>query len=445
MLMLLGYALIMCGLAYWAVRRQGGGSAAFFVNNRSSGAGSVAMSIVASCVGGSATLGMAGLAWQVGTPAFWWLGSGAAGLIILSCFLARKVRETGASTMPEMITAYLGSSARPLVSGIIVLAWQAILAAQFSAMAAIVAPLAGVEQTTALLLGAGIVMTYAAIGGQAGLMKSDSFQYLVLALALLAALATLAGQNPQALWDTPLEVLNADFPLSRLRYYLCVLGGSYVVCPMLFGRLLSARDGQAARRGGLWAVAGLVVTAMVIVALGLACRGLVPPDTQPEKVLSTAIMLHMPGWLAPVILLGIFSAIISSADSCMLTAATVCANDILRRGDTRTCRLCLLGIGLGGLVLAAPGKGILSLLLMANDIYVCGVVAPVFVGMVLHGRCVFRQRIMALAIALGGGLGFAAALTSENIYSYLGLGAALLCSVCAARPFPRGRTQSEKV
>lgn len=33
---------------------------------------------------------MAGLAWQVGLPALWWLGSGAIGLLMFSLFLAKK-------------------------------------------------------------------------------------------------------------------------------------------------------------------------------------------------------------------------------------------------------------------------------------------------------------------------------------------------------------------
>ena len=432
MILLLCYALTMCGLSLWAVRR-GGGVDSFFVNDRRSSAFGVGMSIVASCVGGSATLGMAGLAWQVGTPAFWWLGSGAAGLVLLSVFLARKVRETGARTMPEMITTYIGAPARPITSVVIVLAWLSILAAQLSAMAAVIAPLAAVSQGTALVMGAALVVGYAAIGGQAAVIRSDSFQYGVLLLALVLALGALLWQRPTALHEVPLQVVNADFTLSKLAYFMCILGGSYVVCPMLFGRLLSARDGQAAVRGGLGAVAGLVATAVLIVALGLACRGLVPADMAPEQVLSAVIVQQLPPWMSAVVMLGVFSAIISSADSCLLTAATVCSNDILRRGDTRTCRWCLLGIGMGGLALAAPGKGILALLLMANDIYVCGVVAPVFVGMILHRRCTFRQNVMALAIAGGGALGLTAALTSHTAFSYAGIAVALCLSLFAAR------------
>ena len=70
---------------------------------------------------------------------------------------------------------------------------------------------------------------------------------------------------------------------------------------MLFGRMLSARDSGAAVKGGLMAVAGLAVTAAIIVALGIACRALVPVGTPPEQVLSAALLAHLPscGALGP--------------------------------------------------------------------------------------------------------------------------------------------------
>lgn len=426
------YALFLCAFSWWGRSS----SDDFFVNRRSSAAGAVALSIVASCVGGSATIGMAGLAWQVGTPAFWWLGSGAAGLLLLTLFLARKVRQSGARTMPEILTTFIGAPARPLAACIIVVAWLAILAAQFSALAAIMTPLLGIEtlgRTPVLLAGAGIIVLYAVMGGQATVIRSDCVQYVLMLAALLAALLYLCLVLPggTALRQVPLEIVNEGLPLSRLNYFLCILGGSYVVCPMLFGRLLSARDARQARLGGLWAVGALVFTAVVIVALGIACRAVVAPDTAPEAVLTTAIMTALPPWLAIVVMMGLFSAVISSADSCLVTAATVCCNDILHRTDLPACRTATVVIGAGAVLLALPHKGILSLLLMANDIYVCGIVVPVFVGMVLHKKVHFRPAVMAAAIVSGGALGLSAALTENTAFSYAGMLASLLLSLCA--------------
>lgn len=442
-LLLLAYVLVLLLFARGTARLHPDADA-FFVNRRSTSSFGVALSIVASCVGGSATLGMAGLAWQAGTPALWWLGAGAAGLTILGLFLAATVRRTGAATMPEMVGTYLGPSLRPLVSVIIVTAWLAILAAQISAFAAIAASITGLEPRTLLIPVAAFIVLYASLGGQATVMRGDAFQMVFMAGTLLAACVWLFMHNWQVLDNVPLELVNTDFPLSRASYFLVIIGGSYVVCPMLFGRLLSAGSSRAARNGALMGAAGLLLMAVLIVTLGLLCRGLVPADIASEQVLATVFKQNLPGWLSGFVLLGLCGAVLSSADSCLVTAATVLCGDILRRPDARTCRWCLVAIGIGGLVLAAPGRGILHLLLMANDIYVCGVVVPVFVGMLLHGRRALRESLLTVAVATGGLFGLAAAITGNNDLSYAGIAAAFVLTVLSARKLSEGESASSK-
>ena len=156
------YAAVLLALGVLDARRSRG-SSAFFVNDRSSGTWHTGFSLAASCIGGSATIGMAGLAWQVGTPAFWWLGSGACGLCLLMLFIARKVRSSEAYTMPEIVSAWLGSRAAALVSFIIMPAWLAILAAQFTAMSGLTAALTGLAPEAALPVGAAVIVAYSCL------------------------------------------------------------------------------------------------------------------------------------------------------------------------------------------------------------------------------------------------------------------------------------------
>lgn len=76
------YSFLFIALAYLD-SRKGQTTAGYFLNDRKSKTHQVGFSIIASCVGGSATVGMCGLAYEVGTPAMWWLLSGAAGLVVL--------------------------------------------------------------------------------------------------------------------------------------------------------------------------------------------------------------------------------------------------------------------------------------------------------------------------------------------------------------------------
>ena len=430
------YALLVLGLALSATRRT---DAAFFVNERASGPWGVAFSIVVSCVGASATIGMIGMAFSVGTPAFWWLGMGAAGLLLLSLLLARKVRRSGAYTMPHMVETFLGKPARPLIGMVVVIAWSAILAAQFSAVVMVLESLTGLSPRLCLFLGFLLIVTHT-LGGQAAIMRIDRLQVLILFVALLVIFGWLNEHNPTWPSLVALEATNAQFPPEKLVYFLVIVGANYVVCPMLFGRMLSAKDERSARLGGLLAAVGLLLCAAGIVAVGLACRGLLPVDTAQDAVLTTVLTQEMPLWLRLVVSITLLSAIVSSADSCLVTASTVLSFDLLGKKSATSGRLCVLLLGMAGAGLSLWGKGILGFLLMAYDVYACGVVMPVFMGLMLHSYRPVDTRWACAAVVAGGLCGAVSAFGDEASFAYAGMAVSgLLAGVGAL--WPRFSTQ----
>jgi SSS family solute:Na+ symporter len=437
------YATLICFIALGGQRRGTVGTDscdAFFVNNRQSGAWGVGLSIVASCVGASATMGMIGMAFHAGLPAFWWLGAGCVGLLALTLLLSARVRASGAYTMPELAERHLGAPARPLIAAVILPAWTAILAAQFTALGGILQSVAGLSPTSALLLSLLLIVAHT-LGGQAVIMRTDRLQAVVMFAAFIALLCWLGATHTAS--DTPLlpdfhpELINQQFPASRLWYFLLIVGGNYLVCPMLFGRFLSARDTSTARRGGFIAVAGLAVCAALITGIGIAARGVVPPGTPGDAVLPQLLAMA-PSWLHLAVSLALLSVIVSSADSCLATAAAVLSNDLLRRRDALVSRAGVLALGLAGFALSLWGKSILEYLLMAYNVYVCGVVVPVFFGLVTGRRLAACPAFPCAAVVFGGGLGLAAALGGRTELGYCGMAVAALC-VAAGLAWERGQ------
>lgn len=403
----------------------------FAVAGRRYGATVVGVSITASCVGASATIGMAGLAFSAGVPAFWWLGSGAVGLLVLSTLLAAKVRGSNVYTLPDMAEKFISPAARRLTALIIIPAWASILAAQYVAAARVTTALSGMDPATALTACAVVITAYTVLGGQHSILKSDAVQYAVVFAGLLLALYFAAGASPVSLRDVPMQFTNEAFPLSRWSYFMLIVGGSYVVCPMLFGRLFSARSDTEARRGAFFSVGAIAVSAVIIVCIGLYAQGVAPAGTAPDAILTEIIPAVMPAWASTVLLFALLSTIISSADSCLITAATVLEHDVLGGVSVGRCRLAMIGVGLAALVIAKTGGSILSLLLAANDIYVCGVVAPMFVAILAHGKRALNVHAVLAAIVLGGLFGGAAAYTGMKLYSYLGVGTSSILSLAA--------------
>ncbi|MCC8116729.1 MAG: hypothetical protein LIP18_06195 [Planctomycetes bacterium] len=439
--LLCAYAGVLLVISRLAVR-NGTGAGTFFVNDRASSAGGVAMSLVVSCVGASATMGMAGLAFTIGTPAFWWLGAGAGGLVLLSLFIARRVRETGAFTMPEMIITLLGRRTRLIVSAVIVIAWTAILAAQFVALSKLLGALLGWGDGLSLGLGFVLVAVHT-LGGQAAVIRADRLQFYILVAGLVTLVAWLTWNNPGWIPATRFEVVNSEFSTGDLFRYIFVVGGNYFVCPMLFGRLLSAESAGAARRGGLMAAVGLALAGALIVAVGLGCRGLVPDGTAADAILTTAINTVLPGWLAPLLLLVLVSAVVSSADSCLVTSATVLSYDLLGRKGKWACRGCVLVLGAAGLALILLERSIIGYLFMAYDLYVSGVVMPVFVAIMAGKTRRLRPGWFIAAILAGGAFGLGAAGYGREELSLAGMAVSTLLAVIgAAVSSPRKNTET---
>ena len=84
--------------------------------------------------------------------------------------------------------------------------------------------------------------------------------------------------------------------------------------------------------------------------------------------------------------------------------------------------------GVGGLLLSTRGHGILDLLLMANDIYVCGVAVPVFVAMLMKRGSIYPGSALA-AIVLGGAGGLASAMSGQPWFGYAGMALAVAAMV----------------
>lgn len=398
----------------------------FIISNKNAPWYLVAGSITASCIGASATIGMVSLSFDVGFPAIWWLLSGACGLLVLSLFLAKKVSRANALTMPQMLEFYIGKKVRFIASIIIVVAWSSILAAQFLAGARILSALGEISLQNALLLSTFFIVTYSAIGGQASILRTDLLQMLVIFAAFLGIIFWLIFAKNAPLGSVNFELINPKFSFDKISYFLVILGGSYVICPMLFGRILSAKNEFHAKFGAISAVFGIIFGAVLIVLIALLAKNFIP-NASGDGILTNEIYSLLPPFLGTILLLALFCAVVSSADSCLITASSVFCNDILKSPHLKTHRIFALLFGTFSFALTFCGKDILGFLLMTNDIYVSGVVACVFVAMMTKIK--MNENFAIVAMICGGILGIIANFIDNKNLAMFGVCAAFVISI----------------
>ncbi|MBU2536378.1 MAG: sodium:solute symporter family protein [Chloroflexota bacterium] len=432
------YFLVMLAIGV-ASRRKAREVDDFFVAGRKNSSPFIVGSLLATIIGGSATIGMAGLGFKQGLTGAWWLLVGSIGLVFLGLFFARKVRKLALYTLPELVEKQYDRRMALAASILIVVAWIGIIAAQIIAAGKIMGILVTGSPAMWMVIFTVIFVAYTVLGGQHAVIRTDLLQAVIIFVGIFVGLALLLTRLGG--WEGLQSSLPAErfaFPLSTqfdgaaLITLLLLVGLTYVVGPDMYSRIFCARDDGVAKTATLWTAALIIPLAFAITVIGMGAAALFP-DIAPEQAFPTVISELFSPLLSGIVLAALLCAVMSSADTTLLSASTILSIDIIGRFRPATSqknilprsRLAIVLLGICALVVALMLKGVISALLFAYTIYTSGVILPVLAGF-------FRNRLKvtpagALAALIGGGtVGLISKLFAVK---YLDLGALLISGV----------------
>jgi solute:Na+ symporter, SSS family len=409
------YSVAMIGIGLGArkkVRSQNG----FFVAQRQISLPFIAGSLVATAVGGSVTVGMAGLGFGRGLTGVWWLLVGSIGLLILGTFFARKVRGTALYTLPELVEKQYGHRVGLAASILIVIAWVGVVAGQIVAAGKVLSILGIGSGALWMVIFTIVFVAYTVIGGQLSVIRTDLYQAIIIYLGIFIGLGLFLPQVggldglrlslPQGFFSFP---VSSQFDWKALLSLLILVGATYVVGPDMYTRLFCARNEKTAQRATFLSAFSFVPLAFAIVLIGMGARVLYP-QISPEQAFPQVISGVLSPWLGGLVLAALVAAFMSSADTCLLSQSVILTQDIVKRflpslGEKKTIlltRLNIIILGLLALGLAMTLKGVISSLLFAYTIFTCGLVVPVIAGFYKDRLKVTPQG--ALAALIGGGV-----------------------------------------
>jgi SSS family solute:Na+ symporter len=103
-----------------------------------------------------------------------------------------------------------------------------------------------------------------------------------------------------------------------------------VAYPQMFQRFLAAEDERAFRSLLVVWPAMVLVAAVVPVFLGVWGTAAVPGLSDPDTVLPALLSAHAPPWLFGVVMGGALAAMMSTADSLVLTLSSIVSRDLYR-------------------------------------------------------------------------------------------------------------------
>lgn len=361
------------GVYFW---RKNKNADDYYVGGRSMNKFAISLSVVATDVGGGFSIGLGGLGFLMGLSGSWMLFTGLLGAWLSAVFLIPKAGKLSSKlkiyTFPQLFE-YFYSPRVALLAGIIsAIGYIGFTSSQLLAGAKLAsATFADLDMTTALIGMGAIAVIYTAIGG--------------------------------------IEVIRETLPpeflsLNNIKWYT-IVNWAVTIIPIwfvgmtLYQRLYASRTPKEAQKA--WYIAGIFewpIMAFMGVILGLFARvafenGMFAyigfsPDQIMDAEMGLPLLLRtiLPVGLMGLMIAAYFSAVMSTADSCIMAASGNIESDILKKirplpKNKRTrliqSQLITLGIGVLGLLIALRMENVLELMLHSYAFMVSGLFVPV--------------------------------------------------------------------
>ncbi len=338
-------ALVLIGV--WAGKRTKDNDD-FFLGGRGLGAIVASISYAASSSSAWTLIGFSGLVFSLGVPAIWFIPCILAGHYISWTWIAPRLMAQSKTLNLLTITDLLAGEAKGSVRAGIVLAASLFIvvgftfyvAGQFHASGTTFSSSFNLSFSNSVFLGAGIILIYTLLGGFWAVSVTDTLQGLLMVVVAIflpiAALSAVGGigdlmaglaanVSPAQASLTGGQTPGA-FSLFVLAFAGLAIGA--IGQPQLLVRFMALRDEQAYRRGRAIALTWFTIIFVSMYIVGLCGHVLLNNVTDPESVFFGLTNALMPGVLAGIVTAAVLSAIMSTADSQLLVAASAVAHDL---------------------------------------------------------------------------------------------------------------------
>jgi sodium/proline symporter len=342
-LTLVFYNAILIGVGLWA-RTRNNGVEDFYLGGRGLGPWVAAISASASSSSAWTLLGVSGAAYAWGLPALWIFPATVGGFLLnwlwVAPRLSKLARTEGAITLSEVIAPVSIDGKRQLIlrvaALIIVFCFTFYIASQFEAAGKAFESVFNLSKQNSIMIGAGIVLAYTLLGGFWAVSVTDSVQGLLMVLASLAlpavSLVAVGGFGGLGGGLAAIGHVGSPIGAGALASVFFVLGlfgigVGYPGQPHVVNRFMALKDERALRQGRIIALAWATVVYAGMLLLGLSARVLFADLGDSEQVLFHAASELLPPVVAGVMVAAVLSAIMSTADSQLLVAASAISYD----------------------------------------------------------------------------------------------------------------------
>lgn len=424
----------------------------YFLGGRDIKSWHVGLSVVATDVGGGFSIGLGGLGFTIGLSGSWMLFTGLLGAWMSAVFLIPKIKKLEThkkfSTFNDVVGHYYGSKVAMIATFITLIGYLGFTSSQL---------LAGAKLTHATfpditlmqaLWGMGVItILYTAFGGLKAVIYTDTVQWLILICGLCFVGIPMAYMKLGG-W----EAISSALPTTHLSFTQVtgsqILDWALTIVPIwfigltLYQRIYACRSEEEAKKA--WYLAGLLewpIMAFMGTALGVMGRAAFemnvfegigyPAGSVIDSEIALPLLLTQTlgvGFLG-LMMAAYFSAILSTADSCLMASAGSLVADVLslfkiKRFDAvRLSQFATFFLGMVALLLSTFFTNVLSLMLLSYGVMVSGLFVPIMGGLFLKRLAPAQGFFSVIA---GGGTYLVLATLDYPSPIHWGIGASLL-------------------
>jgi SSS family transporter len=347
-------------------------------------------------------------------------------LVLVGVFFARKLYAMDIITIGDYYRRRFGRTVEVLCSAIIIFSYLGWVGAQVTALGLVFNLLSSgaIPLAWGMVIGTLIVLVYTLYGGMWSVALTDFVQMIVIAAGLLAIAwyaGNMAGGADKVVAYAASEGKFNFLPTGGLKEWVFFFAAGITMMlgsiPQqdVFQRVMSSNSARTARRGPV--IGGLLYIGFAFVPMFIVMAALmVMPETpalladDPQKVLPTLVMGHMPVLLQVAFFGALLSAIMSTASATLLAPSTTFVENILRNlrpgmSDAETLKamrvsvlvftLCVLTYSI-----TMEGSSIYELVSGAYQVPLVGAFVPLAFG-VYWRRATTQGALLAVVMGIG--------------------------------------------
>ncbi len=344
----IGFMLLFTAVGIYSATQKQNNTTDYLLAGRSVNPWFTALSAMSTGQSGFLFIGQVGYAYKIGISSIWLSIGWALGDYIAWWLFFRKLREISEETETETVSAFLGQNTNgvrviTVISALITIAFLGTYAAaQLAAGSKALSAVFNWDYRIGVVIGTVIVAIYCFSGGIRASIWTDTIQAIVMIFSLLLLLVVsiikcggfnglltqLGGIDPALVNLSP-----ADLPLGFIPFFLgwTVAGFGVVGQPHIMVRAMAIDNAQnVAKARDIKAIASLIA-AFASLGVGLTARVLLPEllnSNNSELALPLLALNLLPAALVGLMLAGVFSATMSTADSQILSCSAALTQDV---------------------------------------------------------------------------------------------------------------------